>query len=214
MSISQYTVLPKAWLGASSLLLLCLSFGVSSAPPPKGWYIGAKTGLIHATGGCESHATDCDKQTAGGELFTGYMLNTWLSVEGSYGHFGEVKAIYPALGHPTQAAFYKGELQGFTLSIKPYWQFNDEWSVFGKVGGIRWNMDVTGSEVGFVHDASDSGWSPVLGAGVEYAFNRQWSAAMEYLWANNVGGHQTGGTDLSVLNLGITYHFGSLGFFR
>ncbi|MGL4601505.1 MAG: outer membrane beta-barrel protein [Plesiomonas sp.] len=208
MRTSLHSVLSTRWLGAATLLLSFSSFGVSSTPSLGTWYTGAKLGLVNATGSCESHASHCDKDFAAGELFVGYRLHDWLSLETGYGYLGDIHAIYPALGDPTQPASYKGEMYGLALSAKSYWQINDEWAVFGKVGGLRWSMAVTGNEIGFTHKANDSGWSPILGTGVEYSFNRNWSTALEYLWVNNVGGNQTGGTDLSVINLGVTYHFG------
>lgn len=171
------------------------------------WYVGAKAGWINGGSACEEHATSCGSDTAGGGVFVGYQVNDWLSLEGGYDYLGDITADYPALGNPNVSAHYKGEMQGFEFVAKPFWQVTDEFSWFAKVGTLAWNMDVTGQEVGFEHSASDNGWSPLLGTGVEYAFNRNWSALLEYQWVNNVGGESTGGTDLSMVNLGVTYHF-------
>lgn len=171
------------------------------------WYVGAKAGWVSGSSACEEHATSCGSDTAGGGIFVGYQVNDWLALEGGYDYLGDITADYPALGNPTVSAHYKGEMQGLEFVAKPFWQVTDEFSWFAKVGTLAWNMDVTGQEVGFEHTADDNGWSPLLGTGVEYAFNRNWSALLEYQWVNNVGGVSTGGTDLSMVNLGVTYHF-------
>ena len=171
------------------------------------WYVGAKAGWINGSSACEDQATSCGNDTAGGSIYVGYQLNDWLALEGGYDYLGDITADYPALGNPNVSAHYKGEMQGFEFVAKPHWQMTEALSLFAKVGTLAWNMDVTGQEVGFEHNADDSGWSPLLGTGVEYAFNRNWSTLLEYQWVNNVGGDSTGGTDLNMVNLGVTYHF-------
>lgn len=196
----------RAWSVVMALSTL-LPFGVHSAPQPNSGYIGAKAGWVSASHACGALATDCDNDTAGGGLFGGYVLNDWLAFELGLSYLGEINAAYPALGNPTQTADYKGKVKGIEFVAKPYWQINDNWSVFGKGGTLFWDMDVDGSEVNFTHTTSDSDWSPLLGTGVEYAFNRNWSTTLEYQWIDNVGGSDTGGMDLNVVNLGVIYHF-------
>lgn len=173
------------------------------------WYVGGKAGWVNGNSACEEHATACDNDAVGGGIFVGYQVNDWLSLEGGYDYLGEMTADYPALGNPNVSAHYKGEMQGLEFVAKPFWQVTDELTWFAKVGTLAWNMDVTGQEVGFEHSADDNGWSPLLGTGVEYAFSRNWSALLEYLWVNNVGGESTGGMDLNIVNLGVAYHFAS-----
>lgn len=173
------------------------------------WYVGAKAGWIKGGSACEEHATACDSDTTGGGIFVGYQANDWLALEGGYDYLGEITADYPALGNPDVSAPYKGKMQGLEFVAKPFWRVTDEVTWFAKVGTLAWNMDVTGQEVGFEHRADDNGWSPLLGTGVEYAFNRNWSALLEYQWVNNVGGESTGGMDLHMVNLGVAYHFAS-----
>ncbi|WP_447836267.1 OmpA family protein [Aeromonas salmonicida] len=184
-----------------------VSLHAISVPIPDSWYVGAKVGWISASNACELHATSCDNDTAGVGLYTGYTVNNWLALEAGYDYLGDIKADYPSLGYPDKTAIYKGELQGFELIAKPYWKINDNVSWYGKAGTLIWNMDVTGDEVGFTHKASDSDWSMLLGTGVEYGFDRNCTMRLEYQWVNNVGGRDTGGADLNMVNLGVSYHF-------
>ncbi|MGL6117776.1 outer membrane beta-barrel protein [Plesiomonas sp.] len=207
MYILQYVGSSKVWTGTAILLLSFSSFSVRADLSSGNWYSGAKVGIVNAKKSCESHAIDCDQASTGSGLFVGYKLNNLLSIEAGYDLLGNIHAIYPALGDPSQAAPYKSETQGIYLNFKPHWQINDEWAVFGKVGTLRWNMKVTGTEIGFTHNTTDNGWSSILGTGVEYTLNNNWSTTLEYQWINNVGGSSTGGTNLSIFNLGVIYYF-------
>ncbi|MGL5757289.1 outer membrane beta-barrel protein [Plesiomonas sp.] len=208
MSVPRLMVPPKIHLNMVAFLLAILAFGAKSESFSRGWYAGANIDLVNATGGCQSHATYCDNKTTGGELLIGYQIkNAPLSIEASYNSFGDIHAIYPALGQPTQSASYHAEINGITLSIKPYWVVSNNLSLFSRIGMFGWRMSVTGKEIGFTHRARDTGWSPKLEVGTEYVFNRSWSATLGYLWVNNVGGKHTGGTDLSTFNIGAMYYF-------
>lgn len=196
----------SVWRVALALAFSLVSLGGQTSDY---WYVGAKVGWVNGSSACEDHATSCGNDTAGGSIFVGYPLNDWLALEGGYDYLGDITADYPALGNPNVSAHYKGEMQGLEFAAKPFWQVNDATTLFAKMGTLAWDMDVAGQEVGFEHNADDKGWSPLLGAGVEYAFSRNWSTLLEYLWVNSVGGNSTGRVDLNVVNLGVAYHFAS-----
>ncbi|MGL5526029.1 MAG: outer membrane beta-barrel protein [Aeromonas veronii] len=201
---------PTSWSSITASMFFFSSLCAADTPSYGNLYGGVDVGLTNASDGCEPHAVSCDKNTAGGGLFVGYRINEWLAVEAEYDYIGQIKATYPALAHSTQQALYQADIQGFAISAKPYWNIDDTWSLFGILGSLRWAMDVTGNEVNFAHHAKNEGWSPVVGTGVEYTFSHHWSTRLEYLWINNVGGSDTGGTDLHRLNLGVAYHFGEI----
>lgn len=170
-----------------------LAFHANGVPQTDTWYIGAQAGWVFASKACEIHSLDCDDNTAGGALFIGYVFNDWLAFEAGYDYLGKINATYPALNYLARTADYESETQGLELVAKPYWSIDDNWSLYGKAGTLFWHTELTGHEVDFTHNASDSDWSPLLGGGVEYAFNRNWSSTLEYRWINNVGGSDTGG---------------------
>lgn len=174
-------------------------------------YVGAKASWVYSHDACEGQATSCGNDSTGGGLFVGYQVNDWLALEVGYDDLGDITADYPALEQPDVTAHYKGEMQGFELAAKPYWQINENVTLFTKLGALAWSMDVTGDEVGFKHSASDDDWSLLLGAGAEYAFSSNWSGLLEYQWVDNLGGRSTGGTDVSMVSLGLVYHFRSSG---
>ena len=50
----------------------------------------------------------------------------------------------------------------------------------------------------------------MLGLGYEYNWSKKLATRVEYNWINNVGGHSTGGSDISTISIGVTYKlFGS-----
>jgi OOP family OmpA-OmpF porin len=173
----------------------------------KSWYVGVKAGLLNGGSACEAHATSCDNNTASVGGYVGYVVNEWLALEGGYDYLGDISADYPALNAPSMSAPYKGEMKGIELVAKPYLAVNDSLALFAKVGTLAWDMHVTGQEIGYVHTADDNGWSSLVGVGFEYAWHRNWSTALEYQWINNVGGEATGGSDLNMFNLAVSYRF-------
>ena len=191
---------------------MCMTFVLLTLPLPLlagGVYVGAKAGWVHGHNACESHSLTCNNDELGAGIFAGYELNDWLALEAGYNYFGNMKADYPALGHSDVTAAYTGKVQGIELGAKPSWDLNERTSMFAKVGTLAWWTDVTGDEVGYQHTASDNGWSPMLGAGLEMAMTDNLSARLEYQWFHNVGGSATGGSSINMLSAGVTYHFGS-----
>ncbi|MGY4028282.1 OmpA family protein [Aeromonas rivuli] len=192
-------------IAGASALLLTLPFPLLA----NDIYVGAKAGWVHGHNACESQRLTCDNDALGAGIFAGYELNDWLALEAGYNYFGSMKADYPALGHSDVTAPYTGKVQGIELGAKPYWDLNESTSLFAKVGTLAWWTDVTGEEVGYQHSASDNGWSPMLGAGLEMAMTDNLSARVEYQWFHNVGGSATGGSSINMLSAGVAYHFGS-----
>lgn len=189
----------------ASTLLLTMPFTVLA----NDIYVGAKAGWVHGHNACESQRRTCDNDALGAGIFAGYELNDWLALEASYNYFGNMKADYTARGHNDVTASYTGKVQGIELGAKPYWDLNESTSLFAKLGTMAWWTDVTGEEVGYQHSASDYGWSPMLGAGLEMAMTDNLSARLEYQWFQNVGGSSTGGSSINMLSAGLAYHFGS-----
>ncbi|MDF3013329.1 MAG: outer membrane protein [Cellvibrio sp.] len=171
-------------------------------------YIGVKAGWVYSHDACEGQAISCGKESTGGGLLVGYQVNDWLALEVGYDDLGNITADYPAVEQADVTAHYKGEMQGFELAAKPYWQLSENVTLFTKLGTLAWSMDVAGNEVGFKHSTSDDDWSLMLGTGVEYALGSNWSALLEYQWIDNLGGSSTGGTDVSMVSVGLVYHFG------
>ncbi|MFM5815264.1 outer membrane beta-barrel protein [Aeromonas dhakensis] len=174
---------------------------------PQPFYIGVKSGWVHAHNACEPFRLTCDNDELGAGLYAGYTLTQRASIEAGYDYFGKMKAMYRSLGAPERSAPYQGKVQGLSASIKyNVFEINDL-SVFAKAGGMAWRTDVKGQEVYFQHQAHDTGFSPLLGAGLEYSLSEKWKGRFEYQWINEVGGGNTGGSSLNTLYAGLSYHW-------
>jgi OOP family OmpA-OmpF porin len=171
------------------------------------FYIGVKSGWVHAHNACEPHRLTCDNNELGAGIYAGYVLDPRLSVEAGYDYFGKIEATYPSLGAPKRSAPYEGKIQGLSTSLKYNHALTNNLSVFAKGGAMAWRTDVTGQEVNFQHRTHDTGLSPLLGTGFEYALSEKWKGQLEYQWINNVGGGDTGGSDLSTLYAGLSFHW-------
>ncbi|MCP4956794.1 MAG: OmpA family protein [Photobacterium aquimaris] len=172
-------------------------------------YVGGKVGWTHFSNGCESHNLDCDREAIGAGVFLGYKLNDWLSIEGGYDYLGKAKAIYPSLDAPSVDAPYSAKFQGVELGVKADYYLNDSWNIFGKVGGLAWRADKKGEELNYDVQERDEDFSLMLGAGLEYRLTKELKTRIEYQWFDNVGGENTGGSNINFLTVGLTYSFGS-----
>lgn len=198
----------KISLKSSVTLVALLISSNTYAAINEGVYIGAKTGWSHFNASCESQSLDCDKEAWGGGLFLGYKFNEWISIEGGYDYFGKAKSTYPMLGDPSVNTEYTGTAQGLELGLKGDYGLTDNLSLFAKAGMLGWQVKNEGAEATYNVSEKDTGVSPMLGAGLEYAFTSNLAGRVEYQWFNNVGGEDTGGSNLHFATVGLVYSFG------
>ncbi|WP_429101804.1 outer membrane beta-barrel protein [Aeromonas rivipollensis] len=174
---------------------------------PQPFYIGVKSGWVHAHNACEPSRLTCDNNELGAGLYAGYFLTPQLSFEAGYDYFGKIKAMYKSLGAPERSAPYQGKVQGVSASLKYNLAQINNLSLFAKAGGMAWRTDVKGQEVYFQHQAHDTGLSPLLGTGLEYSLSDKWKGQLEYQWINDVGGGNAGGSSLNTLYAGLSFHW-------
>ncbi|HHC7296385.1 TPA: OmpA family protein [Vibrio campbellii] len=191
---------------AICLFTSCITYNAMAS---NDFYLGGKTGWTHFANGCESHRLDCDKDDIGAGIYLGYKINDWLAVEGGYDYFGDAKAVYPSLGDPSIKAPYSAEVQGIELGLVSQYNLTEKLSILGKVGALGWKADKTGKELDYTVNEEDKDISLMLGAGLEYRLSHNWGARLEYQWFDNVGGKDTGGSDINFLTVGLNYTFGS-----
>ncbi|MDB1125487.1 OmpA family protein [Vibrio algarum] len=194
----------------SSLLCLMIAFISSSAysnPTLDNVYLGSKLSWSYVHNACEPQQLSCDKDMLGGGIYGGVQWNKWIATEIGYLDFGDVDAVYPALMNASIKAPYSSEIKGIEFSLKPSIQINDKLTVFGKVGALAWQNEVKGREIDFDYTKSEKGWDALFGLGTEYALNDQWFLRAEFQQFPNLGGHETGRSNISMLSAGITYRF-------
>ena len=128
-------------------VLAALATSCAATPEHRGWYVGGSLGtavLELERGDGETTAFAFDEQDTAWKVFGGYRWEfpyTHLGLEGGYVDLGDPPAFFPGLRVDLDAAGINlWTVGGFDLG--PF-------SVFGKLGGILWNIDgeATGTAV-------------------------------------------------------------------
>lgn len=189
---------------------------VPAPPPPCNWtgfYLG-----VHGGGAFgESDATDIDPHHSGqprewsydvsgfvGGAQAGYNFQFGRFVFGVEGDAGYMHLDGERDQNPNDPVGIVGRTDSdfyATLRGRVGVTF-DCWLLYVTAGGIGVNYDASiigsGDDFGF-GSRSDFRFGPTVGGGVEYAFNRHWSAKVEYLYFNLEGDsftfHEATGAD-------------------
>ncbi|MEZ9303791.1 outer membrane beta-barrel protein [Vibrio breoganii] len=122
-------------------------------------------------------------------VFIGMQTLPWLAFELGYQDLGEadlkdVSGSYDA--------------QTINLSAKLSYDIVERLAIYGKVGTQWYDWSANGS--GVYED--DTGWTPHLGLGLEYEFDKNWSGALDYTWYNDIGG-----PDINYFGISAAYHW-------
>jgi outer membrane immunogenic protein len=162
----------------------------------------------------------CDYQFALGWVAGVEGRAAWSSLKNS--HAASVRNSTTGIVIPSQFTVSNDLLASATARLG--YSFADRWLVFAR-GGAAWTHEkiddafttVTGSAVDPSATSTRTGWT--AGAGVEYAFSPNWSAALEYNY-HDFGSHGaklTGGNVFVTINsladtihevaLGVNYRF-------
>ncbi|ABM02543.1 OmpA/MotB domain protein [Psychromonas ingrahamii 37] len=138
------------------------------------WYTGARLGGAHYSDFAENIWTpdNQDQNDLAGGIFLGYNYKPWLAVETGYTYLGEAQ-----FGNNRSV-----EQQGIDLVGKFTWQATDSLDVFAKAGGFYYFADGKGE----FNTSHDRGLIPTTGAGVEYFFNKNVSARLEYQYYHDI----------------------------
>lgn len=201
----------KKTLVALMILNACAVSTAFAAGDAGTWYGGAKFGWSHYGDVSASNKLNetlapsndfnVDHDNVGGGVFGGYQITDWLAVEGGYDYLGNMQynGNNGALGA-------KMKSQGLQLSLKTSYALTDDWDLYGRFGamGYRAETDVAG------HNDFETGVRPLVAAGTEYAFTKDWAARLEYQWVSNVGNSNQIGlsSDIHSVTAGIVYRFG------
>lgn len=167
------------YLPSVSLVIL-LGSGVAMAGSAKAPYVGAGIGMntslddnsLSAACGVGGVACReiCDTDKAV-NAYAGYPLSPSLAVEAGYTDMDYTARLQESAATGA-AAGVTGNQQSraLTLSAVGRKALTSNFNVYGKLGGALWKSKATTS----VGDASDTGVSPTVGAGVEYNFSEHW----------------------------------------
>lgn len=187
-------------LAASGILGLALiAPGLASA---QGGYAGI--GVGQSTMKDDSTAlvgTSLDDSDTGWKLFGGYMFNPNAAVEFAYIDFGEFTGSGGGFTDNWEAT-------GISISALGSWPLASEFSLLGKIGATRWDVDDRFTVGGAAFSPSETGTDLSFGIGVQYDFTRQVGARLEWERFNDVGDdNTTGQSDLDLLSASVAYMF-------
>ncbi|OBT16971.1 hypothetical protein A9264_09590 [Vibrio sp. UCD-FRSSP16_10] len=178
---------------AAALLLAVSTTAIadeSTAHEPH-FYGGLNLGVANwgGLGSDVTNATSVDDSNVSWGASVGIQAFPWVAFELGYQNLGEadlkdVSGSYDA--------------QTINLTAKLSHNITDEVSIYGKAGTQWYDWNANGSNV----YSNDNGWTPHLGLGVEYAFNKNWSGALDYTWYNDIGG-----PDINNIGLVAIYHW-------
>jgi OOP family OmpA-OmpF porin len=181
---------------------LLAALGAFCTPAMAQWYIAGDFGTTEFDLDC-SGTTSCDTSDVGYRIAGGYQLNQNFAFELSYFDLG--KASFAGNVPPFGAVTGSVGLTGFSLSalgIVPINQF----SIYGRLGIASVETTLDGAVAG-LGSASDSETStPLLvGFGAAYAFNKNFSARLE--WSRTTAKFEDEEGDVDLLSLGLVYRF-------
>lgn len=175
------------------------SVSANAAPQENTWYAGAKLGWSHYTHlNLSKQAVNPynrDKNDLGAGVFAGYQVNPWLAIEGGYDYLGKMKYSFQN-GHRSLTS------QGLQLSAKASHEVMNDFDLYARLGVMGYRS--TGK------NTHDTGASPLIALGGEYAYNTDWAVRAEYQWVSDVGDKAKVGArpDSNLMSIGVVYRFG------
>jgi opacity protein-like surface antigen len=176
----------------------------------------------------DSLSTNSSNTTIMWSAFVGYRFMKYVAVEAGYLDTGSTSytlhgsttvfdtSLDQNVSVPIKANFDWGAT-GWPVSVLGIWPVNDNWEVFGRVGGYfgdvkgNYRLSLTDPNSGEVfsskaHDSSSSS-EFLYGAGVEGRFLENWAARLEWLSIASLGNNSTGTADWNAFQFALLYRF-------
>ncbi len=161
--------------GVVVLALLGLTIAPAAAQS-TGFYVGGGIGItsIDVCGDLTAlGATSCDDEDTGFKIFGGYNVNQNLAVEVGYVDLGEITAS-------GGGATVRADIDGFQVAAVGILPLNPQFSVFGKIGLLLWDVSASASGPGGFASVSDDGTDLMFGVGGSWNFLPQLSLRAEW----------------------------------
>jgi OmpA-OmpF porin, OOP family len=165
-----------------------------------GWYIGATVGQSTGKDACNGlpAGVSCDDTDTALGVFGGYQFNKYIGAELGYTDLGKFTAS--GLGLSSEA-----KAKGFEVLAVGTFPIGEKFSIYGKLGFFRWDLDTSGS--GSVSQ-SESGTDVTYALGVQYNFTKKFGVRAQYQLYKDIGNDATTGqSDVDVLGVGVVFKF-------
>jgi len=178
---------------------LTLSSGMAAA---QGLYLGAGGGeskLKEPSKALSSLSTSVDDKDSAWKAFLGYQFQqTPVALELGYVDFGKFTGSTPVLG-----VIDTWKAKGAYLDLVGGLPFNNQFSLFAKVGALRWRVEDTPLAGGASrHDGTDL----TFGAGAQFDFNKNVGARIEWERFKKAGNENSGGrSDVGLASASLVF---------
>ncbi len=188
----------------TAALLALVAVSTPALSQDAGWYAGLGVGQSTAKSACDGvvgPGISCNDKDTAFKILGGYQVNPNFGVEFAYTDLGAAKASFAGFGSATIAA------KGFEFLGVGTMPINQQWSVYGKLGLFRWDVDFNDG-TGLVGSASATGIDLTYGFGAKYNFAKNAALRVEYQQYTDVGDfNTTGKSDVSVMGVGVIVSF-------
>jgi len=166
------------------------------------WYAGGSFGQSKMKdASSQLVGTSFDDTDNAWKVYGGYQFHPNVGVEFGYIDFGKFTGSGSGLSDNWKA-------NGITVSAVGTLPLANQFSLIGKLGLTRWNVDDHFSVGAASFSAKENGIDLSFGFGGQYAFTKQWVARVEFEEFKNVGKESTTGkSDIDVLSIGVVYKF-------
>lgn len=193
-------------LRLGAVALGCMAAGAVWAQD-RGAYLGASFGKSTFSDVCEGVSISCDKTDNAWKLFGGYHFSRTLAAEVAYVDFGEVVTSGVIGTANVEGSWRSKAWEATAIGMLPvgqialllkfgvYYAMTDSRST-----GTVPNFSSTGS-------FSDKNANMTFGVGARFDLMRNIGLQAEWQRYNDVGGNDTGKSDIDLLSLGVLYRF-------
>jgi OOP family OmpA-OmpF porin len=178
----------QAWV---TRIVACAVLAVPSAVLAQDarFYVGGSLGQAEAEGVCDDVGTlvtgigsvsSCDEKDSAWKFFGGYQFNRNFALEASYSDYGSISASGQSFGVPFSVS---GDATAFGIAAVGILPLGDRFSLFGKLGLLRSEVDVVAAGIGGAFSESESETGLHIGVGVMFDLGRDFSIRAE--WERN-----------------------------
>lgn len=179
----------KTVLAVIGLVVAIASVSPLAVAQVKGPFIGASFGQSTARETCTSAVaagTTCDKQDTAIGVFVGHQIDKFSAIEVGYYDLGKFSAS--GAGGTTTT-----ELKGFELSGVGSLPLGARFSLFGKFGVFRWNLEQSSAGTGGNFSQSKTGTDVTYGFGMRFNLTNSFALRAQYQRYRDIGDGTTGG---------------------
>ena len=169
----------------------------------SGWYIGANVGQSTFKDSCSGLPAGfgCDDSGTAFGVFGGYQVNKYFGAELGYTDLGKTTASGGGASADIKA-------KGFELLAVGTFPLNEQFSLYGKLGFYRWDVDASASGPGGSFSDSATGTDLTYALGVQYNFTKKFGVRAQYQQYKDAGDDATTGQgDINVISVGVVYKF-------